>query len=63
MGFWLALNTKHQMSCEWKCMEQVLIVDCKAGTFLWLIIGKIYFYKDIYDSRSNLTLLNWQYAI
>lgn len=51
------------MGCEWTWMEQVLIVDCEAATFLWLVIGKIYFYRDIYDSRSNLALLSWHYAI
>lgn len=51
------------MDYEWKWVEQVLTIDCEAATFLWLIIGKTYFYRDIYDSRSNLPLLSWHYAI
>lgn len=58
MGFWLALDEKHQMGCEWKWVEQVLIVDCRAATFLWFIIGEIYFSRDIYDSTSDLALLS-----
>lgn len=46
MGFWLALNAKHEMGCEWKWAEAVWIADCKVATFLWLFIGKVCFYRD-----------------
>jgi len=39
-------------------MEQILIVDCKADTFLGFAISEICFYKNVYDSRLNLTLMS-----
>lgn len=40
MGSWLALKFKHQMGCEWNCMEEVLMLIAKPLPLFGSLLAK-----------------------